>query len=209
MSTYFPRYYFVSVYVSQRHTNTLKFIFCSLFICRICQITAWVAFVFKNILIMVGTQMSSDYENKCLSLQHSHSNNCILHHPCTPSDTHKNTIFMLPGAFLGVDVDGGAALRGWQLCTSVLLCTDPGGAVRREMKGSLCVRGMNSRTKCVHRNMYIYKPGMPHCCAPFWRKALHRTSKQPYFCIWLVKSSKKECYLRMLSFYLAVYNAEK
>lgn len=49
--------------------------------------TAWVAFVFKNIPVMVGTQMSSDCENKCHSLWHSHSNNWILHHPLIPLDT--------------------------------------------------------------------------------------------------------------------------
>lgn len=213
MGTYFTRYYFVSVYVSEKvykYSETYILLYLQLYICCMCQITAWVAFVFKNILIMVGTQMSSDRENKCLSLHRSRSNNWILHHLLAPPPwhTHKIMIFMLPGAFPGGDVDGHAALCGWQLSTSILLCTNLGGVVRRGMKGSLRVWGGSSWTKCVHQNMYAYKRGMPDHCAPFWSKALHRSSKQPYFCTLPVKSIKEKCYTRLLPFYLAVPSAE-
>ena len=53
-----------------------------------CQITAWVAFVFKNVLVMVRTQISSDCDNKVFL--------CSIHTAITrsfstylfPPDTH-------------------------------------------------------------------------------------------------------------------------
>lgn len=88
--------------------------------------------------------------------------------PLAPSqDTRKIMIFMLPRAFLRGDVDGRAALGGWQLSTSILLCTDQGGAEYWGMKGSLRVWGMNSWTKSVCQNVHLQTRNVRLLCTFF------------------------------------------
>lgn len=116
---FFSRY-FVWMCVSQSQTNILQFLsYLQLHKCCMCQGTAWVMFVFKNILIMLGTQLSSDCENKYLSLQHAPSSNWILyHHPLTHTHTNHPVIFMLSGAFPRGGVESQAML--WVLWVTAL-----------------------------------------------------------------------------------------
>lgn len=194
---FFSRY-FVWMCVSQSQTTILQFLFClicSYIKCCMCQGTAWVMFVFKNILIMLGTQLSSDCENKYLSLQHAPSSNWILyHHPLThthkpPCDLYAIWCFSAgrcgePGCALGAVGDSSAhpsccALIWERLCAEEwrAACLSQGSEWLDELCAPehVCLQTRNARLFCT-----------------FLKERLHvqRSSKQPYLCTSLVRLIK-------------------
>lgn len=102
-----------------------------------------------NVLITVRIWMSPDCKNKCLSLQHSHSNSWILHHPLPPPTDTWNCNFYVTWYFPGGGCGWQCSLCGWQLYKSILLGTALGGVVCRGMKGSLCLGNEQLSQACT------------------------------------------------------------